>query len=132
MSLLPSSFLSSGLMLSPVVRDPFEWQRLESLTPREVDVLCYLLGGQINREVAAELGITERTVKVHRGPAMEKLGVQSTTQFIPDGVALHSLPRLAEIQTPPKKAQKSDGVRSLHDSRKHDSGHPQKTRPVAF
>jgi FixJ family two-component response regulator len=29
------------------------WARLESLTPREVDVLCYLLGGQINREIAA-------------------------------------------------------------------------------
>ncbi len=57
------------------------WARLESLTPREVDVLCYLLGGQINREIAAELGITERTVKVHRGRAMQKLGVQSTAQL---------------------------------------------------
>src|ERR1700731_3130001 len=77
------------------------WQRLESLTPREVDVLCYLLGGQINREIAAELGITERTVKVHRGRVMEKLGVQSTAQLFPIGVALLSFPRLAEIQTPP-------------------------------
>ena len=59
------------------------WARLESLTPREVDVLCYLLGGQINREIAAELGITERTVKVHRGRAMQKLGVQSAAQLFP-------------------------------------------------
>jgi DNA-binding CsgD family transcriptional regulator len=59
------------------------WLRLESLTPREVDVLCYLLAGQINREIAAELGITERTIKVHRGRLMKKLGVQSTAQLFP-------------------------------------------------
>jgi FixJ family two-component response regulator len=59
------------------------WQRLKSLTPREVDVLCYVLGGQINREIAAELGVTERTIKVHRGRVMEKLGVQSTAQLFP-------------------------------------------------
>jgi FixJ family two-component response regulator len=59
------------------------WQRLESLTPREVDVLCYLLGGQINREIAAELGITERTIKVHRGQVMKKLEVRSTAQLFP-------------------------------------------------
>jgi DNA-binding CsgD family transcriptional regulator len=59
------------------------WQRLESLSPREVDVLCHLLGGQINREIAAELGISERTVKIHRGRAMQKLGVQSTAQLFP-------------------------------------------------
>jgi DNA-binding NarL/FixJ family response regulator len=33
-------------------------------------------GGRRNREIAAELGITERTIKVHRGRAMKKLGVQ--------------------------------------------------------
>ncbi len=59
------------------------WQRLESLTPREVDVLCYLLGGQLNREIAAELGLTLRTIKVHRGQVMQKLGVQSTAQLFP-------------------------------------------------
>jgi FixJ family two-component response regulator len=32
---------------------------LESLSPREVDVLCCVLGGQLNREIAAQLGITE-------------------------------------------------------------------------
>jgi DNA-binding CsgD family transcriptional regulator len=59
------------------------WRRLESLTPREVDVLCYVLGGQINREIAAELGLTEKTIKFHRGRVMEKLGVQSTAQLFP-------------------------------------------------
>ena len=59
------------------------WQRLQSLTPREVDVLCYVSGGQFNREIAAALGITERTIKVHRGRVMEKLGVQATAQLFP-------------------------------------------------
>jgi DNA-binding NarL/FixJ family response regulator len=59
------------------------WQRLESLSPREVDVLCYLLGGQLNREIAAELGITVRTIKTHRARVMKKLGVQSTAQLFP-------------------------------------------------
>jgi len=59
------------------------WRRLKSLTPRQIDVLCFLLGGHVNREIAAELSITERTVKVHRGRVMEKLGVQSTAQLFP-------------------------------------------------
>src|ERR1700736_308644 len=59
------------------------WRRLKSLTPREVDVLCYLLGGQLNREIAAELGVSERTIKVHRGRVMEKLGVRSSAQLFP-------------------------------------------------
>jgi DNA-binding CsgD family transcriptional regulator len=59
------------------------WRRLKSLTPREVDVLCHVLGGQLNREIAAELGVTERTIKVHRGRVMEKLGVQATAQLFP-------------------------------------------------
>src|SRR5260370_30695136 len=59
------------------------WRRLKSLTPREVDVLCYILSGQLNREIAAELGVTERTIKHHRGHVMKKLGVQSTAQLFP-------------------------------------------------
>jgi DNA-binding NarL/FixJ family response regulator len=58
------------------------WQRLKSLTPREVDVLCYVLGGQLNKEIAAELGIRERTIKAHRARVMEKLGVESSGQLL--------------------------------------------------
>jgi FixJ family two-component response regulator len=58
------------------------WQRLKSLTPREVDVLCKILSGQLNKEIAAQLAITERTTKVHRGRLMGKLGVQSIGQLL--------------------------------------------------
>ena len=58
-------------------------RRLESLTPREVDVLCCVLGGQLNREIAPQLRITERTVKAHRGRTMKKLAVRSTAELLP-------------------------------------------------
>ena len=44
---------------------------------------CYVLGRQLNREIAAELRVTERTIKHHRGRVMEKLGVQSTARLFP-------------------------------------------------
>ena len=82
------------------------WQRLKSLTSREVDVLCYVLGGKLNREIAAELSITERTVKVHRGRAMEKLGVQSTAQLFPmmlRCIAWPAWPKFRRRRKKPKK-----------------------------
>jgi DNA-binding CsgD family transcriptional regulator len=77
--------LVAGLAINEGVQPkPAEiWRRLESLSPREVDVLCYVLGGQLNREIGTELNITENTVKIHRGRIMEKLGVQSTAQLFP-------------------------------------------------
>jgi len=84
------------------------WRRLKSLTPREVDVLCYVLGGQRNREIAAELGITERTIKVHRGHVMEKLGVQSTAQLFPMVLRYIAWPAWPKFRRRRKKP-KSDG-----------------------
>jgi DNA-binding CsgD family transcriptional regulator len=80
------------------------WRRLKSLTPREVDVLCYILGGQLNREIAAELGITDRTIKHHRGHVMEKARRTINCSIISNGVALHGL---AEIQTAPQEVQRA-------------------------
>jgi FixJ family two-component response regulator len=82
------------------------WQRLKSLTPREVDVLCYVLGAQLNREIATELGITERTIKFHRGRIMEKLGVQSTAQLFPmvlRYIAWPAWPKFRRRRNKPKK-----------------------------
>jgi len=82
------------------------WRRLKSLTPREFDVLCYILGGQLNREIAAELGITERTIKHHRGRVMEKLGVQSSAQLFPmvlRYIAWPAWPKFRRRRKKPKK-----------------------------
>jgi FixJ family two-component response regulator len=83
------------------------WRRLKSLTPREVDVLCYILGGQLNRDIAAELGITERTIKVHRGQVMKKLAVRSTAQLFPMVLRYIARPALPKIRRRRKKP-KSD------------------------
>jgi DNA-binding NarL/FixJ family response regulator len=82
------------------------WRRLESLSPREVDVLCYLLGGQLNREIAAELGISERTIKHHRGRIMKKLGVQSTAQLFPMVLRYLAWPAWPKFRRHRKKPKK--------------------------
>jgi two-component system, LuxR family, response regulator FixJ len=51
--------------------------RYESLTPRERDVLQGLIAGKINKVIAAELGVSTRTIEIHRAHVMEKLRVDS-------------------------------------------------------
>src|SRR5688572_25536601 len=52
------------------------------LTPRELATLRLLAEGKANKEIAADLGITERTVKTHLGHLFEKLGVTSRTEAV--------------------------------------------------
>jgi DNA-binding NarL/FixJ family response regulator len=58
----------------------------EPLTPREVDVLRHVAGGNKNREIAEQLGISEETVKVHVKHVMEKLGASDRTAAVAIGV----------------------------------------------
>ena len=55
--------------------------RFDALTLREREVLAYVLQGKLNKQTAYDLGITDRTVKVHRGSMMSKLGVQSVAEL---------------------------------------------------
>lgn len=55
--------------------------RLDKLTPREFEVLQYILGGVTNKQVADDLGISEKTVKIHRGKVMQKLDVSSAAEL---------------------------------------------------
>ena len=55
--------------------------RFDALTARERDVLAHLLQGKLNKQTAFDLGITERTVKIHRSSLMKKLDVQSVTEL---------------------------------------------------
>jgi len=52
------------------------------LTLREQEVIALVSLGLINKQVAAQLGVTEITVKVHRGNAMRKLGAKSLADLI--------------------------------------------------
>ena len=57
-------------------------QRLATLTPREREVLEHVLTGQLNKQIAGDLDIAEKTIKVHRGRVMEKMGVRSVAELV--------------------------------------------------
>jgi FixJ family two-component response regulator len=56
--------------------------RLLSLTPREREVLAHVVAGKLNKQIAADLGTVEKTVKVHRSRMMEKMGVRSVADLV--------------------------------------------------
>ena len=53
-----------------------------SLTPREREVFALVAEGLLNKVVADRLGIAERTVKIHRGRVMEKMGADSVADLV--------------------------------------------------
>ena len=55
---------------------------LDSLTPREFDVMQLVVAGMLNKQIASQLAIAEKTVKVHRGRVMQKLGVKSVAELV--------------------------------------------------
>lgn len=57
-------------------------ERLSLLSEREWDVFERVADGQMNKVIAADLGISERTVEVHRGQVMKKLGVKTLAQLV--------------------------------------------------
>jgi FixJ family two-component response regulator len=56
--------------------------RVETLTPRERNVLALVAAGLMNKQIAAELGIAEITVKIHRGHVMKKMGTRSLADLV--------------------------------------------------
>jgi PAS domain S-box-containing protein len=56
--------------------------RYERMTPRQRDVLCLVVDGYSNKEIAHRLGISERTVEVHRGWVMEKMKARSIADLV--------------------------------------------------
>ena len=67
--------------------------RLEALTPRELSVLTAAARGQLNKQIAADMGITESTVKVHRANMMRKMRLASFAEVCR---AVHKLKLLPE------------------------------------
>jgi FixJ family two-component response regulator len=55
---------------------------LDLLTPREFQVMELVVAGMLNKQIAGELGTAEKTVKVHRGRVMQKLGVTSVAELV--------------------------------------------------
>jgi len=54
----------------------------EALTPREQEVISLVTAGMMNKQIAAELGVSEITVKVHRGNVMKKMGARSLADLV--------------------------------------------------
>lgn len=57
-------------------------ERFESLTPREQEVLPWVISGLLNKQIAAEIGTTEATVKVHRSQLSRKMGAESIADLV--------------------------------------------------
>jgi FixJ family two-component response regulator len=70
--------------------------RLAKLTPREFEVLRAVIAGKLNKQIAARLGIVEKTVKVHRGQVMQKMGVASVAELVRDCAQVGVEPDAAE------------------------------------
>ena len=66
---------------------------LDLLTPREFEVMQWVVRGMLNKQIAAELGTAEKTIKVHRGRVMKKLGIAS----VPELVRLVETARIAPV-----------------------------------
>jgi FixJ family two-component response regulator len=56
--------------------------KLETLTPRELEVMGLVTAGLMNKQVAGEIGVSEITVKIHRGHAMRKMGARSLADLV--------------------------------------------------
>lgn len=56
--------------------------RFKSLTPREREIMLLVTGGLMNKQIAAKVGLSEITIKVHRGSVMKKMGAQSLADLV--------------------------------------------------
>ena len=72
-------------------------KRYASLTPREQEVMQHVIAGMLNKQVAAELNITEYTVKIHRGRVMCKMCANSLADLVRMGEILGIGPRKHSI-----------------------------------
>ncbi|WP_407672094.1 response regulator transcription factor [Paraburkholderia acidisoli] len=68
-------------------------QRFDALTPKEHEVLEFVLSGLLNKQIADEMHVSEITVKLHRGHVMRKMGVMSVVDLVRDAQRLGVEPR---------------------------------------
>ncbi len=71
-------------------------QRLRTLTAREREVLEHVVRGRLNKQIAADLGTVEKTIKVHRGRIMRKMGARSLAELIQLSSAAGVGPKLVQ------------------------------------
>ncbi len=64
----------------------------ESLTPREKEVMRFVVAGLMNKQIAYELNLSEVTVKIHRGQVMKKIGARSVAELVRNAEMLNVAP----------------------------------------
>jgi FixJ family two-component response regulator len=89
--------------------------RWRSLTPREAEVMRYVVDGFLNKQTAGELRITENTVQVHRGRVMRKMEADSLAALVSMALRLaacgeHSLLRVASQPLEHESRSHNDGI----------------------
>jgi FixJ family two-component response regulator len=57
-------------------------EKIKLLTPREYEIMTYVIAGMLNKQIAYELDISEETVKIHRGRMTQKLGIVSVADLV--------------------------------------------------
>jgi FixJ family two-component response regulator len=78
----------SSLVMSHEVEASVLRERYTSLTPRERETMALVVSGLLNKQIAARLGISEITVKAHRGRVMRKMQVESLADLVRAAAAL--------------------------------------------
>ncbi len=77
----------------------------ESLTPREREVMEYVVAGMLNKQIASALNLSEITVKIHRGQVMRKMGARSVADLVRKSEALRAKPLLQKPNITSRPAQ---------------------------
>jgi FixJ family two-component response regulator len=81
--------------------------RLDKLTPREFEVLRFVIMGLLNKQIAVELETAEKTIKVHRGRVMQKLGLTSVADLVRfsqnAGVSPAEIPHGTKVHYPARR-----------------------------
>ena len=78
--------------------------RYASLTGREREIMGYVVRGLLNKQTAAELGISEKTVKIHRGRVMEKMSAESVPELVHLAEQVGVCPSAAPAAATPQEA----------------------------
>jgi FixJ family two-component response regulator len=77
-------------------------KRFEALTAREREVMALVVTGRLNKQIAADLEVSEMTVKIHRSQAMQKMRAKTLVELVrmADGLGIPQAPRLTTIVKP--------------------------------